>query len=246
MELNDKVVLVTGASGGIGLEAARQLAQKGARVALAARSADALKRLATDLPGSLAVPTDMMDEAAVRRMVDTVQAHYGRLDVLVNNAGRGLHVPLEQVSLQAYRDLFELNVVSVLNAMQAAAVHMRQQGGGLIVNVSSGTTMRVLPGVGAYSSTKHALNNLSQVARLELAGDGIRVGVVYPFITETAFAANAGAAPHPEADRPDSAPRPAGVQPDTAEYAASLIVQAIETEEPEVYAEQVRRMKDRG
>ncbi len=240
MNVQGKVVLVTGASGGIGLEAARQLAAKGARVALAARDRDKLEALAGELPGSLAVPTDMTDEAAVRGLVDAVQAHYGQLDVLVNNAGRGLHLPLESVSLQAYRDLFELNVVSVLNAMQRAVPLMRQGGGGLIVNVSSGTTMMVLPGVGGYSSTKHALNNLSQVARLELEKDHIRVSVVYPFITDTGFAAQSGASP-----RPGDAPRPAGMQPDSAEYAGGLIVQAIETEEPEIYAEAVRRMRER-
>lgn len=129
---------------------------------------------------------------------------------------------------------------SVLNAMQRAVPLMRQGGGGLIVNISSGTTMMVLPGVGGYSSTKHALNNLSQVARLELEKDHIRVSVVYPFITDTGFAAQSGASP-----RPGDAPRPTGMQPDSAEYAGSLIVQATETEEPEIYAEAVRRMRER-
>ncbi len=236
MELNGAVVLVTGASGGIGLAAARLMAAKGVNVALAARSAEALEKLSAELPGSLAVPTDMTKEVAVRAMVNTVQDHYGRLDVLVNNAGRGLHVPFEQIDLAEYRSLLELNVVSVVNAMQAAIPGMRAQGGGMIVNVSSGTTKMVLPGVAAYSSSKHALNNLSHVARAELAGDNIRVSVVYPYITETNFAAVASASStQRQAGRPS-------MPGDTAEYAGGLIVEAIETEQAEVYAEAVKRM----
>ncbi|WP_407569983.1 SDR family NAD(P)-dependent oxidoreductase [Deinococcus altitudinis] len=236
MELNGAVVLVTGASGGIGLAAARLMAAKGAKVALAARSAEALEQLSAELPGSLAVPTDMTDEAAVRSMVRAVQDHYGRLDVLVNNAGRGMHVPFEQIDLAGYRSLLELNVVSVVGAMQAAIPGMRAQGGGMVVNVSSGTTKMILPGVATYSSSKHALNNLSHVAHAELAKDNIRVSVVYPFITETNFAAAASAGnPQPQSGRPS-------MPGDTAEYAGGLIVEAIETEQAEVYAEAVKRM----
>src|SRR5205823_8513223 len=133
------------------------------------------------LLGSLPVPTDMRDNAAVQRLVDNVHEHYGRIDILVNNAGQGMHVPIEQADLDQYRSILELNVVSVLGAMQAVIPIMRRQGGGIIINVSSGTSKMVLPGVGPYSSTKYALNALTLTARLELAEDNIRVGVVYPF-----------------------------------------------------------------
>ncbi len=123
--------------------------------------------------------------------------------------------------------------------MQAAIPHMRTQGGGVIVNVSSGTTQAILPGVAPYSSTKHALNNLSLVARAELAPDHIRVSVVYPFITDTDFARNAVMAGE---ERRQAGP----LRGDPPEYAAGLILEAIETGATEVYAEQVRRLSQRG
>lgn len=123
--------------------------------------------------------------------------------------------------------------------MQAAIPLMRTQGGGVIVNVSSGTTKTILPGVAPYSSTKHALNNLSLVARAELAPDNIRVSVVYPFITDTDFARNAVTASEER--------RQSGLmRGDTPEYAAGLILQAVETEAAEVYAENVQRMAQQG
>ena len=151
MDIQGKVVLVTGASSGIGRATAELFAARGAKVALAARSGERLAELAEQLPGSLAVPTDMLDEAAVARMVQATRDHYGRIDVLVNNAGRGMHVPVLQASLDDYRQLLELNVVSVLGAMQQAAPVMQAGGGGSIVNISSGTTMRLFPGLAPYS-----------------------------------------------------------------------------------------------
>ncbi len=120
--------------------------------------------------------------------------------------------------------------------MQAAIPLMRAQGGGSIVNVSSGTTQRVFPGLAPYSSTKHALNNLSLVARAELAPEHIVVSVVYPFITDTGFAANAvrDGSPRP--------PAPAGMQGDTAEYTAGLILDAVRSGDAEVFASRVQAM----
>lgn len=232
MELSGKVVLVTGASSGIGRAAARLFAAQGAKVALAARSVDALQALSDELPGSLVVPTDMLSDTAVRDMVRVTAEHYGRLDVLVNNAGRGMHLPVEQASLDDYRQLFDLNVVSVLNAMQAAIPVMRGQGGGAIVNVSSGTTKMMIPGLAPYSSTKHALNNLSLIARAELAADGVVVSLVHPGMTATDFGHNSVG----------SVPGQGGryAQGDSAEYAGGLIVQAVQTGEAEVYADSVR------
>lgn len=171
-------MLVTGASSGIGRAVAELFAAQGAKVALAARSADRLAELEAQLPGSLAVPTDMLDEAAVARTIRATQDHYGRLDVLVNNAGRGMHLPVLEAGLDDYRQLLELNVVSVLGAMQQAAPVMQAGGGGSIVNISSGTTRGLFPGLAPYASTKAALNYLSLVARAELAPLGITVGVV--------------------------------------------------------------------
>lgn len=232
MDIRDKVVLVTGASSGIGRAVAELFTQHGAKVALAARSRDRLAELEAQLPGSLAVPTDMLDEAAVARMVRTTQDHYGRIDVLVNNAGRGMHLPVLEAGLDDYRQLLELNVVSVLGAMQQAVPVMQAGGGGSIVNISSGTTLRLFPGLAPYSSTKHALNNLSLVARAELAPLGITVGVVYPGMTDTEFGHNSvGAAPE----------RAAGYrQGDSAQSVAELVLRAVTTGEAEVFAPSVQ------
>ncbi|WP_216320795.1 SDR family oxidoreductase [Deinococcus aestuarii] len=234
MDIKDRVVLITGASSGIGRAAAELFTAQGARVALAARSAGALEDLAARLPGSLAVPTDVTREEDVRRMVARTHEHYGRLDVLVNNAGRGMRAGVAEVGLQDLRDLLELNVVSVVNATQQVVPIMRAQGGGMIVNISSGTTKTLIPGMGLYSGTKHVVNHLSDIARLELAPLGIRVSTVYPTRTATDFGFNSVGIRPGEGE--------AYAQGDSAESVAGLILEAVRTEAPEVMAEAVRRM----
>ncbi len=233
MDITGKVVLLTGASEGIGLATARLLADHGAKVALVARSTEKLQRLAAELPDSFAVPTDMRDDAAVRAMIQQVYQHYGRIDVLVNNAGQGMHTPIEHADLTLYRSIFDLNVVSVLNAMQAVIPLMREQGGGVIINISSGTSKMVLPNVGPYASTKYALNGLTLTARLELAGDNIRVGLVYPGITATDFIKNAASVRM-------SGQRGGNMPMETPERVAEYILEAIQTEAAEVYADSLK------
>ena len=113
MQIKDKIAIVTGASGGIGLALARLLAQKGATVILAARSADKLKQLEKEIPGSLAIPTNMHRPEDIRNLIHQVRDKFGRIDILVNNAGQGLRAPVEWVSLDDYRDIMELNVFAV-------------------------------------------------------------------------------------------------------------------------------------
>lgn len=187
MDVTDAVCIVTGASSGIGAATARLLSENGAHVVLAARRADRLDALAAELSGSLAVPTDVTAPGDVERLVAQTLDTFGRIDVLVNNAGQGLHVPLEDLDPGDLRAVFELNVVAPLFAMQAVLPSMRAQSGGAIVNVSSGTTLRVFPGLGGYATTKAALNMLSQVARLEFAAAGVTVSLVYPLVTATEF-----------------------------------------------------------
>lgn len=235
MDITGNVVLITGASEGIGLATAQLFARHGARLALAARSAEKLERLAASLPDAIAIPTDMRDERAVKRMVERTHEHFGRIDALINNAGQGMHVPVEQADLAQYRAVLELNVVSVIAAMQAVIPLMRAQGGGVIVNISSGTTKMVGVGLAPYSSTKHALNALSLAARQELAGDNIRVGLVYPGMTATEFHNHlANGAFNRPAGR-------AGMPPlETAEHIADKILEAVQTEEAEVYSNMVK------
>lgn len=187
MDITNAVVIVTGASSGIGEATARLAHDAGARVVLAARRADRLAALAAELPGAFPVTTDVTQPGQVGHLVKATVEHFGRIDIVVNNAGQGLHQPLEQVWAGDLSAIFELNVVAPLMVMQAVLPVMRRQGGGAIVNISSGTSRMVLPGVGAYAATKCALNMLTQVARAEFAADGVSVSLVLPSLTDTDF-----------------------------------------------------------
>jgi NADP-dependent 3-hydroxy acid dehydrogenase YdfG len=167
---------------------------------LAARRADRLAALSEELDGALAVPTDVTEPAQVRDLIAATLDRYERIDGLVNNAGASMHGPLDRVDLAEFSQVLRLNVVGLLAVTQAVLPAMRRQGFGRIVNVSSGTTRRVAVGVGAYASTKTAVNMLSAVLRQELAGDGIAVSLLLPSITATEFGGGMftlGASPRP-------------------------------------------------
>jgi short-subunit dehydrogenase len=229
MELDSAVVLVTGASSGIGAATARLAASQGAIVVLAARRADRLDALAAELPGSVAVPTDMRDPEAIHRLVESTVERLGRIDVLINNAGQGLHLPLEQVKLEDLRAITELNFYAPLIAMQAVLPVMRRQRHGSIVNVSSATSRMAIPGIGAYAATKAALNQLSEVARREFADDGIVVSLVFPSVTATEFhqSLRAGA-------RVGGGWQGGRIEPHSAEEVAEAIIAVVRSGEPEV------------
>ncbi len=235
MQVQDKVVIVTGASSGIGEATAKLLAQHGAKLVLAARSQDKLTEFARELPGSLVLPTDMANEEQVKEMIRRTEEHFGRIDILINNAGRGYYTPIERIDMQEYHDLFEVDVVGPLVAMQAVIPLMRKQGTGMIVNISSGTTLMYRPGVGAYSSLKRALNALTLTARAELAQDGIIVSLVYPYITSTNFA-NVSTRRAESSERRPWQGNTNAQPPDTAEHVADLILATINSEEAETYA----------
>ncbi len=227
MDVQDGVIIVTGASEGIGEAVARLLAREGAQVALVARSTEKLESLARELPRSFAYTVDMRDMDAVQGMIDAVAKHYGRIDVLINNAGRGMHgTPVEQIPVEEFRELFELNIVGPLVAMQGVIPLMRQQGGGMIVNISSRLSKLRVPGVGAYASTKYMLNGLTLTAREELAKDNIKVCLVYPGRTATRFQLNSM---RQHADAAQRQP-----QGDPPEMVADAVLRAIQTEEAEV------------
>jgi short-subunit dehydrogenase len=226
MDLDGACCIVTGASSGIGAATARVLSGRGARVVLAARRAERLEALAAELPGSLAVPTDVTVPDQVLRLVTRAVDTNGRVDVLVNNAGQGLHVPLEELDPTDLRAVFELNAIAPLVAMQAVLPVMRAGTGGAIVNVSSATSLRVFPGLGGYAATKAALNMLSQVARLELAGAGVVVSVVYPSVTATEF--------HERLRAGHLVAGARRIQPDPPELAAAAIAFAITSGEAHV------------
>jgi NADP-dependent 3-hydroxy acid dehydrogenase YdfG len=222
IDLAGKTVIVTGASSGMGASTARLLHAAGAHPVLAARRADRLAALSEELGGTLAVPTDVTDPAQVGELVTATLDRYQRIDGLVNNAGASLHGPLDQVDLAEFGRILQLNVVGLLAVTQAVLPAMREQGFGRIVNISSGTTRRVAVGVGAYASTKAAVNMLSEVMRQELASDGIAVSLLLPSITATEFGDGMftlGASPRP------------GMVAHSPDYVAGVILRLLRTGE---------------
>lgn len=190
--LKGKVAVVTGASSGIGEATALELVRRGASVAVAARSAEKLEDLARRSSGLdsgvLVVETDVADRDSVEAMVGRVVGEFGRLDVLVNNAGLGLSGRVADLRPEDLRYVFEVNTVGPLNCVQAALPKMGR--GGRIINVSSVVGKRAIPKVGGYCSTKFALNALSDALRVEVADRGISVTSVYPGTTRTSFRDN--------------------------------------------------------
>jgi short-subunit dehydrogenase len=190
MQIKDHIFIVTGASSGIGLSTAMALSDRGAKVALLARSGDALQKLSRQLPGSLPLPADMTKFDRLREAVRAVHQHYGRIDGLVNNAGRSYAASIEEIEPQIFDEIFHLNVLGPIIAMQAVIPVMRAQGGGSIVNINSGTAFMTIPQYSVYSSSKRALLGFSLTARAELEKDRIVVSEIYPFITATNFGKN--------------------------------------------------------
>jgi len=237
MQINDRVFIVTGASSGIGLSTAMALCARGAKVALLARSADALQRLAQQLPGSLPVTADMTRFDRVREAVGAVHRHYGRVDGLVNNAGRSYAATVEEIDPAVFDEIFHLNVLGPIVAMQAVIPLMRSQGGGSIVNINSGTAFMTVPQYSVYSASKRALVGFGLTARAELEKDRIVVSEIYPFITATNFGRNRVGNPAgggPSANYAD------GDQP---ELVAGLVLKAIEEGQAQYFAnDRLRKM----
>jgi NAD(P)-dependent dehydrogenase (short-subunit alcohol dehydrogenase family) len=182
--LAGKVVLVTGASYGIGEGLARSLAAAGAEVAVAARSREPLEALAREL-GGLAVPMDVSDVGSIRVGVDRVVERYGRIDVLVNNAGLGDNQPALDVSEADWDRMFAVNARGLFFCCQAAARHMLARRTGRIVNMSSQAGLVGIRGHAVYASTKGAVNQLTKVLALEWSPEGVTVNAVAPTFTYT-------------------------------------------------------------
>ncbi len=194
MKASGKVALVTGASAGIGAACARALAARGALLAVTSRNAEALERA---VPEAFAVPGDLTAAADRRSIVERTLTRFGRIDILINNAGVGLYTPAWQASEEEARRLFELNFFAPLDLIRLAAPAMRRQGSGYIVNVASIAARLTLPWMTLYSSSKFALASLTDGLRMELLRDGIRAMTVCPGYVDTGFqrSAIAGAPP---------------------------------------------------
>jgi NAD(P)-dependent dehydrogenase (short-subunit alcohol dehydrogenase family) len=171
------VVIVTGASSGIGRVTAERLARNGTTVVLAARRADKLEALAAELPSAIAVPTDVRDPAAIEALVARAVAVTGRLDGLVNNAGVG-GVTSILADDEAVEGMIQVNLLAPIRLMRAVVPVMRAQGSGAIVNIGSVAGEVGISGV--YSATKFALRGMTDSVRRELAGTGVGVTLVEP------------------------------------------------------------------
>jgi short-subunit dehydrogenase len=184
-----RVAVVTGASSGIGAQLARDVAARGMRVALLARRADRLTGLAAEIAQAggeaLAQPCDVSDRAAVEDAIRAVDVRWGRIDLLVNNAGYGRHVLFKDHDVADIERMLRTNVLGVVYASKAALPHMRARGQGWIVNVSSVAGKLGQPDEAVYSASKFAVAGLSEGLAYELAPLGIHVMTVYPALVRT-------------------------------------------------------------
>jgi Short-chain dehydrogenases of various substrate specificities len=245
MDVTGRVAIVTGASSGIGYATAKLLSSKGAKVALAARSKDKLDKLAAELPEAFAVAADISKQDEVIELVKAVLEHYGRIDILVNNAGQGYDTPVEKTNPCAFQYLFDLDVMGPLVAMKEIIPVMRMQGGGAIVNVSSGTALMQLEDMGLYSALKAALAQISKTAALELKDDHVSVSVVYPYITLTDFEKNTIKDASLAQQEETFEGQQAWAKADSAEFVAQLILGAVEKGDVEVFAHDWMKPKSR-
>lgn len=193
MALQGKIVVITGGSMGIGESIGRVFHNQGATVVLVSRDLGRTEAARERVGGGdrlVAMACDVQDAAQIRRTVDQVVSRFGHIDVWINNAGYGMNDSIAKMDLEACRQMYETNVFGALACLQAVAPIMQRQGGGSIVNVSSVAGHIAVPYMGAYCSTKFALNALTRTARMELARDGVRVINVCPGYVATDFAKN--------------------------------------------------------
>ena len=179
-----KVVVITGASSGLGEATARLLSAEGAIVVLGARRIERLKSLADELIAkggkALAVATDVTDRAQVKRLVDTAVQKFGRIDVMINNAGLMPNSPLERLKIEDWDRAIDVNIKGVLYGIAAALPYMQKQKAGHFINVSSVAGHKVTPNGAVYCATKHAVRVISEGLRTEVKPYNIRTTVISP------------------------------------------------------------------
>ncbi|MFB3902322.1 MAG: SDR family oxidoreductase [Acidobacteriota bacterium] len=184
-----KVVVITGASSGLGEATARLLSAEGASVVLGARRADRIRSLADELNRSgaqvLAITTDVTRFDQVKRLVDAAVQTYGRIDVMLNNAGLMPHSPLERLKVEDWERMIDVNVKGVLYGIAAALPYMKEQKSGQFINVSSVAGHKVRPGAAVYAATKHAVRVISEGLRMEVKAYNIRTTVISPGALDT-------------------------------------------------------------
>jgi short-subunit dehydrogenase len=189
MRIEESVILITGASEGIGAACAREFRRRGARLSLTARSAEKLNAVAA--AGDVVTPGDLTDPQTRQAAVDRTIEAFGRIDILINNAGIGLYAPAWRAPLDETRAMFELNLFAPIALTQLVVPHMRERGGGMLVNIGSIAGKTTLPWFTLYSASKFALGSLTEGLGMELAPDNIRAMIVCPGYVKTEFQSHA-------------------------------------------------------
>lgn len=194
MRLQGKIVVVTGASMGIGEAIAKLFAEEGAQVVLSSRSLERLeaaRQRIGNLDRTVAIPCDVSNPEQSRLLLQHTLDRFGRIDAWVNNAGFGLVDSIQHMDMTACRKMFDTNLFGAMQCIQNVIPVMRKQGSGCIVNISSVAGFIGVPYMAAYGATKHALNCISRATRVELKGTGVRILNVCPGFVATEFSANA-------------------------------------------------------
>ncbi|MGC2353422.1 MAG: SDR family oxidoreductase [Candidatus Udaeobacter sp.] len=183
-KIRGKVVVITGASSGLGEAAARLLSAQGATVVLGARRSDRLQSLADELSGSggkaLAVATDVTHRNQVKRLVDTAAQKFGRVDAMINNAGIMPRAPLERLTIDDWDRTIDVNIKGVLYGIAAALPHMKKQKSGHMIFVSSVAGHKIGADFAVYAATKHAVRALAEGFRQEVKPYNIRTTIISP------------------------------------------------------------------
>jgi short-subunit dehydrogenase len=188
MRIDGKVVLITGASEGIGAACAAEFAASGAKLALTSRHEEKLRRAAPK--NAFVIAGDVTLETGRQRIVEGALAHYGAIDILINNAGGGYYQPSWEMPMEEARRLMELNFFAPLALTQLVVPHMRERRNGMIVNIGSIAGKVPLPWMTLYTVSKCALGALTECQRMELKRDGVHTMIVCPGYVQTAFQQN--------------------------------------------------------
>lgn len=191
-DLRGKTAVVTGASKGIGFAIAEALARAGANVVLCARNAEQVARACKQLEGLgqgeiVGVPCDMRVHDDVRRLIGRAVKEFDRLDILINNAGVGTFAPIDEMEVDDWHRIIETNLNGVFYACHAAIPHMKQHGGGYIINIGSLAGKNPMPGGSAYNASKFGLVGFSEAMMLDVRHQGIKVTYVMPGSVATHF-----------------------------------------------------------
>jgi NAD(P)-dependent dehydrogenase (short-subunit alcohol dehydrogenase family) len=189
-KLRGTTAVITGATSGIGRETALEFARAGVNVVVAGRRAERLQQVAGEIETTggkaLSVVTDVADQAQVNRLIENAVERFGRVDILVNNAGVAFAGRFDQMTLEDFRRVMEVNFWGPVYACKAAVPRMlEQRGGGVIINVSSIFGKRDVPFESAYCASKFALAGFSEALRVEVMSDGIDVSTIFPGAVET-------------------------------------------------------------